>query len=70
MKYIIRTTALTVVPEDASLFSGRATTVNVVNEAAGEFVEVEQESGKIQINPDEWPTLREAVDRMIAECRE
>ena len=27
------------------------------------------EMGQIAINPEEWPTLRDAIDRMIAECR-
>lgn len=50
-----------------------ATTVAICDEAAGEFVEVTQHGrvdiGKIQINPEEWPSLREAIDRMIKACR-
>lgn len=71
--YEIRTTALTVAPEGEPTFSEMATTVAICDEAAGEFVEVKQRGrvdiGKIQINPEEWPSLREAIDRMIKACR-
>lgn len=74
MTYEIRTTCLTVNQTGEPLFSEAATEVRVVDEAAGEFVEVSQEGradlGKIQINPEEWPTLRDAIDQMIAQCRD
>lgn len=66
--------SLLVVPVGQPAYSEMATTVEIVDEAAGEFVEVVQHGrtdiGKIQISPEEWPPLREAVDRMIKECRE
>lgn len=72
--YLTRITALTVAPEHEPLYSEMATTVAIVDEAVGEFVEVSQNlaSGatKILINPDEWHHLRAAIDRMITECRE
>ena len=72
--YEIRTTALTVAPVGDSTYSEMATTIAIADEAAGEFVEVTQHGrvdiGKIQINPEEWPSLREAIDRMITECRD
>ena len=74
MKYETRVTALVVLPVGQPTFSEMATTVGIVDEAAGEFVEVAQHGrvdiGKITINPEEWPALREAIDRMIAECRD
>lgn len=73
MKYETRVTALVVLPVGQPTFSEMATTVEIADEAAGEFVEVKQRGridiGKIQINPEEWPALRAAIDRMIAECR-
>lgn len=73
MKYESRITRITVAPEKEPLFSELATTITIDDEAAGEFVVVEQNhsaaSGKIAINPEEWPALREAIDRMIKECR-
>lgn len=71
--YEIRTTAMTVAPVGDSTYSEMATTIAIADEAAGEFVEVTQHGrvdiGKIQINPEEWPSLREAIDRMIKACR-
>ena len=56
-----------------SIFSERATTVSISDEAGGEFVTVEQHmdagSGKIAIDPGEWPFLRDAIEKMIKECR-
>ena len=64
---------MVVLPEDRPIFSEMATTVTIVDEAAGEFVEVGQSGDisldKIAINPNEWPALREAIDMMIAQCR-
>ena len=68
-----RITRLVVVPEGMQLFHEQATTVEIEDEAAGEFVVVRQVSedgaGSVCIDPSEWPALREAIDRMIAECR-
>ena len=69
--YITRTTQVVVLPEDQPIFSELATTVTIVDEGAGEFVEVGQSGhislGKIVINTNEWPALREAIDMMIAQ---
>ena len=71
--YITRTTQVAVLPEDQPIFSEMATKVTIVDEGAGEFVEVGQSGhislGKIAINPNEWPALREAIDMMIAQLR-
>jgi hypothetical protein len=76
MNYITRITRLTVGPEREPLYSERCTHVEIVDEAAGELIEVRQQSGHvkadgqtIQIDPAEWPALREAIDRMVKECR-
>jgi hypothetical protein len=71
--YITRTTQVVVLPEDQPIFSEMATKVTIVDDAADEFVEVGQSGhislGKIVINTNEWPALREAIDMMIAQCR-
>lgn len=52
-----------------------ATRVDIVDEAGGEFVKVSQNLGRtdgdgaIFVSPDEWPALRQAIDRMVVECR-
>ena len=47
--------------------------VAIDDEDAGEFVTVKQDNGaaagKISINHEDWPQLREAIDQMIKECR-
>lgn len=73
MDYEIRTLSILVVPKDQHTFSEFATEIKIVDEAAGEFLEVSQtgrtDLWKIAINPEEWPTLRDAIDRMVKECR-
>jgi hypothetical protein len=70
----IRTIKLVVAPKGETIFSERATEVEIVDDAAGEFVKVFQsaddaENGTIQIDPAEWPMLKKAIDRMVKECR-
>lgn len=73
MNYETRITQLTVNQKSEPIFSEMATTVSIIDEAAGEFVLVEKvaltDMGKIAIDPEEWPVLRAAIDRMIKECR-
>lgn len=73
-KYEVRITRLTVLPSDDVTYSEMATNVSIEDESAGEFVKIEQcvrqeQHAAILLNPEEWPTLKDAVDRMILECR-
>jgi uncharacterized protein len=72
-QYETRITQLTVAPPKAPIFAETATTITLEDEAAGEYVIVQQDNGaavgKIAINPDEWPVLRDAIERMVNECR-
>lgn len=72
--YETRVTQLSVVPVGETLNSEMCTTVTIVSEAADEFIELEQSGqlapGKIAIDPDEWPALRDAIDRMVSECKQ
>lgn len=68
-----RVTQIVVCPPGEQLFSEMATTVQIQDEAAGEFVEVSQsgpEMGKIWVNPEEWPALRAAINRLMRQCRD
>ena len=73
MDYEIRTLSVLVVPKEQHTFSEYATEIKITDEAAGEFLEVSQcgrkDLGKISISPEEWPALRDAIDRMIKQCR-
>lgn len=71
--YELRAISIVVVPLDEPIFSEMATTVTIVDDAAGEFVEVEQHGrndlGKIAINAEEWPALRSVINRLVKQCR-
>jgi hypothetical protein len=71
--YEIRATKLIVAPEGEQVYSEMVTSVEIKDEAAGEFVMVSQSGrtdiGKIAISPEEWPALRDAINRMISQCR-
>jgi len=74
-KYVSRIVAMTVVPQGEELFSECATRIEIVDEAAGEFIKVTQEDGhtdlgkSLAFNPEEWPTIREAIETMIFEIK-
>lgn len=72
MKMTTRTIEIMVLPEGEPIFSERGTNVKIDDHAGGEFVVVMQhnrtESG-IAIDPAEWPAIREAIDKMVNECR-
>lgn len=73
MNYETRTLKIAVMPENEPIFANGVTEIKIVDEAAGEFIEVSQcnvhNDGKIQIDPTEWPHIREAINKMIKECR-
>jgi len=64
------TSALTVLPAGESILSEQATLVELVDEAAGPFLAVTQDRGAVRIDPDEWPALRAAINRMVRVARE
>lgn len=68
----IRVTKLTVVPDDKAVYSDAATDVELTDEGGGEFLIIRQVGsgdGQIRLDPSEWPTMREAIDRMIKEVQ-
>ena len=71
--YITRVTQLTVTPQNEPTFSDMATTISIDSEAAGEFLVLTQGARRepgIAIDPDEWPKIRAAINRMVRECRD
>lgn len=71
---IVRTTRLSVLPKGEPIFSERCTHITIDDEAAGEYLAVEQqsESGDVKpqvilLDPSEWPVLRGAIDQMMEE---
>ncbi|MCK9466211.1 MAG: hypothetical protein M0Q29_10025 [Thiopseudomonas sp.] len=70
-----RTTKLSVTPNNCSLFELGATHIHIRDEAAGEFVTITQSTDErhgdhiISINPEEWPAIRSAINKLIKQCR-
>ena len=67
--YETRTIGMAVSVAGEAIFHEGTTKIEIADEAAGEFLEISQEVGVIKISPEEWPTLRAAIDKMIGECR-
>lgn len=64
-------TAITIKPKDEQINSIGATKITLEDDGAGRYVAVVQNGGhQIGICPDEWPPMRDAIDRMIAACAE
>ncbi len=70
----IRVTELTVNRPGSAIFENCVTHIKITDEAAGEYVLVEQPmvntDGQIQIDPLEWESIRDAIDYMVQECRD
>lgn len=73
MDFEKRIRSVIVLPNGYKVFSEMATTIEIEDEAAGEFVRVSQSRAigtqSIMIDPQEWGVLKEAIDEMIKECR-
>jgi len=75
--YITRITRLSVLPEKEPIFSELCTHITIVDEAAGEYLEITQQSGcpnmkeqTISLSADEWPAIKGAIEQLLAECRQ
>ena len=73
-KYEERVMQVALAPKGEPIYSELVTTVSIEDEAAGEFVAVGQNhsegEARVLINPDEWPSLRKAINNMIRRCRD
>jgi hypothetical protein len=68
--YSTHTLALIVKPQSEPIFSEMATIIRIEDEAAGPYVVIEQahrtEPGKVAVDADDWPHIRDAVDHMLS----
>lgn len=73
MNYETRVMCMAVIPEGQDSFSELATRITICDEGGGEFLEIEQSGrsdvGKICVDPNEWPAVRDAIEKMMKECR-
>lgn len=68
--YYSRVTQVTLFPEeDSKLYDELATKITIEDELGGEFIEIIQGDYVFRIDPDEWLSLKTAIDSMIKECR-
>jgi hypothetical protein len=76
-KYRTVVASLIVLPKGADIFAEGATRVELQDEGAGPFVAISQERDEppggrheIRIDPDEWPQVRDAIEKIMVQCRE
>lgn len=73
IKYETRTLKVGVCRKGEPIFHHSMTEIEIMDEAAGEFIKVSQchddNVGSILIDKTEWPTLKAAIDKMLNECR-
>ena len=69
MNYETRTTKMIIGVKGQQIFDDSVTEIEIVDEAAGEFLEISQEGGKLRFDPEEWPHVRDAVEKMFKLCR-
>jgi hypothetical protein len=73
MTYEERITSVVVLPEGKPLFDPHATVIKLDDEAAGEFLIIQQHadgsSGEIRIDIDEWPKIRRSINKMAKRAR-
>lgn len=65
---------MTVGPENVPIFDERNFTIEIEDEAAGEFLLIrcygdQCQNGEIRLDPDEWEELKEAIDIMVKHCK-
>ena len=72
MTYRTITTQRRVIPAGKTLDDEGVTIIGIDDEGGGAFVTVRQEeqlnANEIRIDPDEWPAVRAAINRMVREC--
>lgn len=70
MEYETRITKVIVLPKNQRIFSEQATTIEIDDEAAGEFIKIAQDGQTVKFDVDEWEIVKREVDKMAANCRD
>lgn len=72
--YEVLMNSVIVLPAGEPIFSELATMIALEDDAAGLFVTVRQEGqngvGKVAFCPEEWPLIREQIEKMLAVCEQ
>jgi hypothetical protein len=51
------------------IFDESITEIEIVDEAGGEFLEISQDEQKLRFDKEEWPHVRNAIEKMFKLCR-
>jgi len=51
------------------IFDESITEIEIVDEAGGEFLEISQDEQKLRFDAEEWPHVRDAIEKMFKLCR-
>lgn len=62
MGFDVQTLAWVVKPKGATVDAETSTTITRLHEGDGQFLEVSQFGGKIQITIEEWPAIKTAIE--------
>jgi hypothetical protein len=69
LQYVSRVISMICLPQKEPIFSELGTTITIVDEAAGEFIEVTQSTDlglmTTRITKNEWPHLRSTINAMM-----
>ena len=73
----IRITRLSVLPPGEPIFSEQCMNISIVDEGAGEYLEIDQQLDSpdvkeqtIFLSPEEWPVLKSAIEQMLEEIKQ
>ena len=68
MEYESLVVGVVVMEKGGNLFDETAKSVLIVDEGAGRFVTLRSSGGIVAIDPEEWPVLKDSIEKMIAMC--
>ena len=59
-----------IVPEGEPIFSELGYTIEIDDEAGGEYIHfkdgsIRESTDGVKFSPEDWPTLRDGIDRMV-----
>lgn len=57
-----------IAPDGEPSFSEKAYRISIQDEGGGDYVAIEDSAGKIGINPEDWPHLKEAIEVALQHC--
>ena len=60
--------SITVKPKGEPIYSEKATVIALDDECAGLFVAVSQDESRIGITVEEWPHIRDSIERLLELC--